>query len=193
VYAHDLADFERQKANLIASGRAKSTDLIFDADWQSLQQRGWDAGLPEYVGEVREPETFPWTMTWEEFLDREAEEGRRRGRGHHHVLGRAIHGDLIVCGEDGTWQNVTVDRGTVTAVNESSVEIERPDGQKVTAALDENTRYGPDRDRTDIQTGQPAMVVQKDGKALAVMQKDPNRRGGPRGEGRPPREPAPDA
>ena len=123
----------------------------------------------------------------------EGEEGRRRGRGHHHVLGRAIHGDLIVRGEDGTWQNVTVDRGTVTAINESTVEIERPDGQKVTAALDENTRYGPDRERTDVQTGEPAMVVQKDGKALAVMQKDPDRRGGPRGEGRPPREPAPAA
>ena len=116
-------------------------------------------------------------------------EGRRKGRHGPHILGRAIHGDLIVRGEDGNWENVTVDRGTVTAINESSIEIERPDGQKVTAALDENTRYGPDRDRSDIQVGQPAMVVQKDGKAVAVMQKDPNRRG-PRGEAPPAREPA---
>lgn len=79
IYARDAADYERQKADLIASGRAKATDLIFDANWQSLQQRGWDAGLPEYVGEVREPETHAWTMTWEEFLDQQAEEDRRKG------------------------------------------------------------------------------------------------------------------
>ena len=66
IYARDGADFERQKADLIAYGRAKATDLIFDANWRSWQQRGWDAGLPEYVGEVREPETFPWTMTHDE-------------------------------------------------------------------------------------------------------------------------------
>ena len=114
-------------------------------------------------------------------------EGRRRGKPGRHVLGRAIHGDLIVRGEDGAWENVAVDRGTVTNITESSIEIERPDGQKVTAALDDNTRYGPDRDRTDIQTGQPAMVVQKDGKAVAVLQKDPDRQRQrpPRGDGPP--------
>lgn len=78
IYARDLADYERQKADLIASGRAKATDLIMDANWQSLQGRGWDAGLPEYVGEAREPETFPWTMTWEQFLDQEAAEDRQK-------------------------------------------------------------------------------------------------------------------
>ena len=78
IYARDGADFQRQKADLIASGRAKATDLIFDANCQSLQQRGWDAGLPEYGGEVREPETLPWTMTWEEFLDQEATEERQK-------------------------------------------------------------------------------------------------------------------
>ncbi len=78
IYARDAADYERQKADLIASGRAKATDLIFDANWQSLQERGWDAGLPEYVGEVREPETHRWTTTWEEFLDQQAEEDRQK-------------------------------------------------------------------------------------------------------------------
>ena len=105
----------------------------------------------------------------------QGEGSRKRGPGGPGLLGRAIHGNLIVRGEDGAWQNVIVDRGTVTAINEASIEIERPDGQKVTAALDENTRYGPDRDRTDIKTGQPAMVVQKDGKALMVAQKDGSR------------------
>ena len=66
IYARDEADFERQKADLIASGRAKATDLIFDANWHSWQQRGSSEDAPEYVGEVKEPETFPWTMTHDE-------------------------------------------------------------------------------------------------------------------------------
>ncbi len=78
IYARDRADFERQKADLIASSRAKATDLIFDANWQSWQQRGWSEDAPEYVGEVREPETHTWTMTWEEFLDQQAEEYRQK-------------------------------------------------------------------------------------------------------------------
>ena len=113
-------------------------------------------------------------------------EGRRKHRPHGpHILGRAIHGDLIVPGEDGSWQNVAVDRGTVTAIDESSIEIERPDGKKVKAKLDENTRYGPRRERTDIQTGQPAMVVQKDGTAVGVFQRDPDRQRPARGDAPP--------
>lgn len=74
IFARDRQDFDRQKAALVASGRAKPTDLIFDANWQSLQQRGWREDLPEYVGEVREPETYPWTKTWEEQLQEWDEE-----------------------------------------------------------------------------------------------------------------------
>ena len=74
IYARDLADFERQKADLIASGRAKATDLIFDANWQSWQQRGCCEDAPEYVGEVREPETHAWTKTWLEYIDEWAKE-----------------------------------------------------------------------------------------------------------------------
>jgi hypothetical protein len=66
IYARDGADFEQQKADLVACGRAKATDLIFDANWRSWQQRSSSEASPEYVGEVREPETFPWTMTHDE-------------------------------------------------------------------------------------------------------------------------------
>jgi hypothetical protein len=74
IYARDLADFERQKADLIASGRATATDLIFDANWQSWQQRGSCADAPEYVGEVREVETHAWTKTWLEYINDWAKE-----------------------------------------------------------------------------------------------------------------------
>lgn len=66
IYAGDGADYERQKADLIASGRAKATDLIFDANWRSWQQRGSSEDAPEYVGEVKQPKTYAWTMTHDE-------------------------------------------------------------------------------------------------------------------------------
>ncbi len=74
IYARDRADFEQQKEALIASGRAKASDLIFDANWQSWQQRGGSEDAPEYLGDVREPETHAWTKPWIEYL-------RERDRG----------------------------------------------------------------------------------------------------------------
>jgi hypothetical protein len=68
IYARNAADFERQKADLIASDRAKASDLIIDANWQSWQQRGWSADAPEYVGNVRESETHAWTRPWIEYI-----------------------------------------------------------------------------------------------------------------------------
>ena len=68
IYACNAADFERQKADLIASGRAKASGLIIDANWQSWQQRGWSADAPEYQGDIRKPETHAWTKPWIEYI-----------------------------------------------------------------------------------------------------------------------------
>ena len=69
VYATDMADYERQKAALIASGRAKPTDLVWDANWQPSAIRPDGTFVPAYhQGPVQEPETHPWTKTWEEQL-----------------------------------------------------------------------------------------------------------------------------
>jgi len=55
VYARDEADYRAQRAKLIASGRAKSGELIFE--------EGLAEGEP-----AREPEAKPWTMTHEDWL-----------------------------------------------------------------------------------------------------------------------------
>ena len=55
VYARDEADYRAQRAKLIASGRAKSDELIF-AEWLSEDEPS------------REPETKPWTMTPDEWV-----------------------------------------------------------------------------------------------------------------------------
>jgi hypothetical protein len=79
IYASSMADYERQRADLIACGRAKPTDLILDANWQKPVYRG--EGLcdpPVYLDVVKEPETHAWTMTHEERVRAMAnEEGAR--------------------------------------------------------------------------------------------------------------------
>jgi hypothetical protein len=66
IYARDLADFEAQRAGLIASGRAAASDFIMD----------WNFGLPADQHETGEPESFPVARTHEEWVDILAQEER---------------------------------------------------------------------------------------------------------------------
>jgi len=98
------------------------------------------------------------------------------GRGGHRFgpLGRAIHGDVIVRGQSGNgFENVTFDRGQVTAVSASSITVKRPDGQSVTKAIDANTKFRGVQSAGDVKTGKPALVVSKGNTATVVGQ--PNR------------------
>jgi len=102
--------------------------------------------------------------------------GRRGGRFGHRFgpLARAIHGDVIVRAQQGNgFENVTFDRGEVTAVNASSITVRRPDGQSVTKAIDSNTRFRGVQSAAEVKTGKPALVVSKGGTATLVAQ--PNR------------------
>jgi hypothetical protein len=100
----------------------------------------------------------------------------RAGRGGHRFgpLRRAIHGDVIVRGQGGNgFENVTFDRGEVTAVSASSITVKRPDGQSVTKAIDANTKFRGVQSAGDVKTGKPALVVSKGNAATMVGQ--PNR------------------
>ena len=55
VYAREEADYRAQRAKLIAAGRAKPDELIFE-EWLSEDEPS------------REPETKPWTMTPDEWV-----------------------------------------------------------------------------------------------------------------------------
>ena len=64
----------------------------------------------------------------------------------------AIHGDLLVRGEDGTTRTVTFDRGKVTAISAASITIERPDGVSVSKNLTDQTVFnGTPKDK--LQAG----------------------------------------
>jgi hypothetical protein len=58
IYARDMADYERQKAGLIASGRGKLADFFVDMNYR------W----PAYRDDVREPETEAWTQSHDDFV-----------------------------------------------------------------------------------------------------------------------------
>ena len=92
--------------------------------------------------------------------------GRRLG-----ILRRAEHGDLIVRGKDG-FQNVSFDRGKVTAVSDTSITVQRPDGQSVTKTIDSSTKFKGVTSAGDVQTGKPAIVVSNGDHAVAVAQAD---------------------
>jgi hypothetical protein len=68
IYERDPADFEAQRADLIACGRAKASDFFFD----------WNFNLPPGQREFRAPETIPTTETHDERVLRWADEERTR-------------------------------------------------------------------------------------------------------------------
>ncbi len=91
------------------------------------------------------------------------------------LLRRAVHGDLIVKGRDGQFENIAIDRGVVQAKGDHTITLKRPDGPAVTVKVDDNTRYRGVDSFDAVQTGQPAIVVSRDHTALVVGQKAPGR------------------
>lgn len=87
---------------------------------------------------------------------------------------RGVHGEMVVKAKDGTFQTVEFDRGKVAeATTMSSIVLDRPDGQSVTLALTDTTRYRGIDGAAAIRKGRPAQVISKDGKALVVKQGNP--------------------
>ena len=85
------------------------------------------------------------------------------------LLRHVEHGDLTVRTKNG-FENVTLDRGKVTAVSATSITIQHPDGQSVTKAIDGSTRFRRGGSAADIQTGRPAVVVSKGDTAVLIGQ-----------------------
>lgn len=111
--------------------------------------------------------------------------GRHPGRPGPHkaglpfALGRAVHGTVIVPDGDGGWQEVTFDRGKVDEATDSSrIVLDRPDGPTVTIALTSDTRYHGIAGAADVVEGRGAVVVSRDGRALHVLQRDREAKGG---------------
>lgn len=108
------------------------------------------------------------------FADAGIARGGRGGKdGNAGILGRVVHGDLVVRGKDGGFENVTYDRGTLERVSGDSLTLKRPDGVSVTVTLTPTTKYRGASGVSDLKTGQPAVVVSKDHNAIRVGQHSP--------------------
>jgi hypothetical protein len=102
-------------------------------------------------------------------------------------LGRAVHGTVTVPDGNGGWHEVTFDKGTVDeATDASKIVLDRADGQTVTIELTAETKYHGVADAAALVDGRPALVVSRDGKALHVAQRDPDRRHRPGNNGEAP-------
>jgi hypothetical protein len=86
------------------------------------------------------------------------------------VLKGAIHGELLVRGQDGSTHTVTFDRGKVSSVSASSITIQRPDGVSVSDDLTDQTVFnGTPRDQ--LASGTPVIVVSEGHSATHVVTK----------------------
>jgi hypothetical protein len=91
-------------------------------------------------------------------------------RDHRGPLRRAVHGDLVVRTKDG-FENVTFDRGKVTAASTSSITIERPDGVSVTKAVTAETKFKGVDSAEHVEPGKGALVVSKGDNAVLIAQR----------------------
>jgi hypothetical protein len=105
-----------------------------------------------------------------------AQQAPGRKGGAKGILGRVVHGDLVVRAKGG-FQNVTYDRGKEDGVSDNTLTITRPDNKKVSVKLTGDTKYKGVKDASELKAGQPTIVVSKDGNALMVGQRSGDKQG----------------
>ncbi|MBM6593738.1 hypothetical protein [Microvirga pudoricolor] len=67
IYASDAADYQVQRSALIASGKAKASDFMFDEN----------EGLPVEQRQAEGPQTIPWSMSHDDWVLQMDEEHSR--------------------------------------------------------------------------------------------------------------------
>ena len=83
---------------------------------------------------------------------------------------RTVHADLIVKDKSGAFVTVTIDRGTVSAVNATSITLDRADGKQATLTITNDTKVHGVASVSAIQTGKAATVMSRDGTATQIVQ-----------------------
>jgi hypothetical protein len=83
----------------------------------------------------------------------------------------AIHADIALSMKDKSTKNETMDRGKVTAINSSSLTIQRVDGKSLTFSLSDKTvarEKGEDESLDSVKVGDRLMVFATDGNAFLL-------------------------
>lgn len=81
------------------------------------------------------------------------------------LLTTAVHGDVAIVDRDGSAASLTFDRGKLTAVSETSLSIQRADGQSVTLTRTAATRL---RLNGALNVNRNVLVVSREGTAIRV-------------------------
>jgi hypothetical protein len=85
--------------------------------------------------------------------------GKGMGQRGEFGLGGALHGEFVVKKDDGTYQTVASQRGSVTAVSKDSITVKSEDGYSRTYAVTAETLVNAARDGIgSIKTGSNVMV-----------------------------------
>ena len=169
-------------AGLVLGGGAVA---LAQTDGAPPQAPGAEEGRAERQGELRNCRE---EAAQDDEARRRCLEGRRRHGPGLHAFRRAVHGDLVVRGEEGGFEQRTFDRGTVdAATTDQRIVLTRPDGPTVSFELTGDTDYHGVDGGGAIRKGEPAMVVSEGGKALHVGQRPAGEGPGPEGDG-PPRD-----
>ena len=88
------------------------------------------------------------------------------------VLRHTVHADLIVRTRHG-YENLELDRGTLTSDAGNVLTITRPDGPSVTATVTAKTRFFG-LPEAKLATGDKVLLVQTGGDALVVAARKPS-------------------
>jgi hypothetical protein len=83
---------------------------------------------------------------------------------------RTVHADLVVQDKSGAFVTVTIDRGTISAVNATSITLDRADGKQAILTINNDTKVHGVASVSAVQTGKMATVVSRDGTATQIAQ-----------------------
>lgn len=101
--------------------------------------------------------------------------GKRRGSVGHRpgagLLHRGIHGEVIVQQEDGGFETLEFDKGTLTSASDGALVVERADGVTVRVSVDGATKFKGVDGAGELRTGDKVFVVSKEGLARLVAQR----------------------
>jgi molybdopterin-binding protein len=83
------------------------------------------------------------------------------------VARRSVQDQFIVKGKNNTWVTINVDRGTIGAITSSSITVDIPDGNTVTAPINTATRFVGIK-KANIAVNDRVVVIEKNNVAVLI-------------------------
>ncbi len=88
------------------------------------------------------------------------------------VLRNSVQDQFIVRGKNNTWVTVNVERGTVGSISSTSITVNVPDGNTVTAPITSATKFAIIKE-ANIVAGDRVIVVEKNNSSVLIVTMKP--------------------